>query len=96
MLTSVNRSLTNKVITCEASNTDLSLARHASVQLDLVLAPLDIAISQVGGGGPALLGQEVVFTCTVTGARPEPAIQWQGEVTRTEAEIEYKVSKVSA
>ena len=54
MLTSVNRSLTNKVITCEASNTDLSLARHASVQLDLVLAPLDIAISQVGGGGPAL------------------------------------------
>ena len=92
VLAAVNRSLVNKVITCEASNTELALPRHASVQLDLVLAPLDIAIT--GARGPVVRGEEVSLTCTVTGARPLPVITWLGEVTRTRAEVQYKVSDV--
>ena len=90
MLDSVNRSLVNKVITCEASNTDLALPRHASVQLDLVLAPLTIAIT--APEDPVMMGQEVSLRCSVTGARPVPTIQWLGEVTGARAEVEYKVS----
>ena len=81
------------MITCEASNTELALPRHASVQLDLVLAPLATAIR--GPETPVVLGQEVSLQCIVTGARPEPVIQWLGEVTSLQgAEVEYKVSDV--
>ena len=79
------------MITCEASNTELALPRHASVQLDLVLAPLVTAIR--GPEAPVVLGQEVSLQCIVTGARPVPVIQWLGEVTSLQgAEVEYKVS----
>ena len=90
VLASVNRTLVNKVITCEASNTDLALPRHASVQLDLVLAPLTITI--LAPEAPVMLGQEVSLQCIVTGARPVPVIQWMGEVTGTRGEVQYKVS----
>ena len=81
------------MITCEASNTELALPRHASVQLDLVLAPLAIAIR--GPEAPVVLGQEVSLQCVVTGARPVPVIQWLGEGTSLQgAEVEYKVSDV--
>ena len=46
-LSTVNRTLVNKVITCEASNTDLSLPLHISLQLDLVLAPVEVTISLI-------------------------------------------------
>ena len=78
------------MITCEASNTELALPRHASVQLDLVLPPLTIAIT--GPEAPVMMGQEVSLRCSVTGARPVPVITWLGEVTGARAEVEYKVS----
>jgi len=87
-LSSVNRTLVNKVITCEASNTDLSLPLHTSLQLDLVLAPVEVTISSPTNS--MILGQELTLTCTVVGARPIPNIVWEGDY-KTALEVQYKV-----
>ena len=87
-LSIVNRTLVNKVITCEASNTDLSLPLHISLQLDLVLAPVEVMISSPAN--TVILGQELTLTCTVVGARPIPNIVWEGDY-KTALEVQYKV-----
>ena len=91
-LSSVNRTLVNKVITCEASNTDLSLPLHTSLQLDLVLAPVEVTISSPTNS--MILGQELTLTCTVVGARPIPNIVWEGDY-KTAFEVQYKVRSIS-
>ena len=88
-IASVNRSLANSVITCEASNTDLSLPLHASVQLDMVLAPTSVNI--MVSTDIVSLGHQTLLTCQVSGARPEPRIVWQGQDILRHMDTSYQV-----
>ena len=76
------------MITCEASNTELSMPSHSSLQLDLILAPLSVDIS--ASSDPVHLGDLVTLTCSVTGARPVPDIHWIGDY-HTQKDTQYKV-----
>ena len=85
----VSRSLTNKVITCEASNTALVPPRHASLQLELVLAPDRLDLHS--GEEMIVLGKAVTLTCTARGARPLPTILWAAKHILSQEELRYQV-----
>ena len=56
-LASVPRALADKVVTCEAANTELGLPRHAALQLDLLTAPTHLNLScAVAGAAVAAPG----------------------------------------
>ena len=90
----VTRDLADKVVTCEASNTDLVLPRHASLQLELVLAPVRLEVTSSSGLESLLLGSSLRLSCRVWGARPAPSISWRGDFL-TQQETRYKVSSGS-
>ena len=87
---SVSRSLTNKVITCEASNTALVPPRRASLQLELVLTPDRLELHS-GEERIVVLGEVVTLTCTARGARPLPTILWLAKHIVSQEELRYQV-----
>ena len=88
-LPTVSRDLLNKVLTCEASNTDLSQPEHASLQLAVSLPPDRVEVT--AGQESLQLGRSLELTCRVWGGRPAPHIQWRGDFLSQE-ELRYKVS----
>ena len=94
-LASVSRALADKVVTCEAANTDLGLPRHAALQLDLVTAPTHVNLSCAVAGAAVAAdscaavvvseGAEAVLRCAVAGARPAPDITWRVGAEEAEA-----------
>ena len=103
-LASVYRALADKVVTCEAANTDLGLPRHAALQLDLVTAPTHVNLSCAVAGAAVAAdscaavvvseGAEAVLRCAVAGARPAPDITWRvgAEVAEAGDSEEFSVS----
>ena len=83
--------MTNKVITCEASNTALVPARHASLQLELLLAPDRLELE--AGQERLVLGEAVTLTCTARGARPLPTIIWAARHILSQEELRYRVRR---
>ena len=93
-LARVSRVLTNKVLTCQVSNTALVPPRHASLQLELVLAPERLEVESDEESLAVVLGQTVGLTCTARGARPLPTILWQGKHILSQEELRYQVGSV--
>ncbi|XP_076323521.1 protein turtle-like isoform X2 [Tachypleus tridentatus] len=62
------------VLTCQASNTNLSVPVFKSVTLDINLKPLEVRISTVTR--PLLAGQQVELVCQSSGSRPPARILW--------------------
>ena len=90
-LPTVTRDLLNKVLTCEASNTELSQPKHASLQLAVSLAPDRVEVTAAQES--LQLGRSLELTCRVWGGRPAPHIQWRGDFLSQE-EVRYKVSRL--
>ena len=103
-LASVPRALADKVVTCEAANTELGLPRHAALQLDLLTAPTHLNLSCAVAGAAVAAdscaavvvseGAEAVLRCAVAGARPAPDITWRvgAEVAGAGNSEEFSVS----
>ena len=98
-LASVHRALADKVVTCEAANTELGLPRHAALQLDLLTAPthLNLSCAVAADSCAAVVvseGAEAVLRCAVAGARPAPDITWRvgAEVAGAGDSEEFSVS----
>ena len=95
VLPSVGRSLTSKLLTCESSNTALAPPSHASLQLELLLAPdrLEVERGEEGRGRVLVLGEATTLTCTARGARPLPTITWAGKHILSQEELRYQVGR---
>lgn len=61
-------------LTCQASNTNLTVPVSSSVSLDLNLKPLDVRITTVQR--PLSAGMKAQLTCQSTGARPPAQLSW--------------------
>ena len=88
-LPSVDRSLSRSVLTCSASNTGLAPPRQASLQLELLLAPDRLEVE--AGEERLVLGQTGSLSCTARGARPLPAVIWEGRHILSQEELRYQV-----
>ncbi|XP_076325303.1 protein turtle-like isoform X2 [Tachypleus tridentatus] len=62
------------LLTCQASNTNLSLPISKSVTLDLNLKPLEVRISTLKR--PLSAGRKVELVCQSSGSRPPSRILW--------------------
>ena len=89
VLPSVGRSLTSKLLTCESSNTALAPPSHASLQLELLLAPDRLELQ--ADEERLVLGQAATLTCTARGARPLPTILWTAKHILSQEELRYQV-----
>ncbi|XP_066986853.1 nephrin-like isoform X2 [Macrobrachium rosenbergii] len=62
------------LLTCEASNNNLTLPTSCVVMVDMLLPPLSVTIR--GTKLPWVAGHEYAVECEVRGSRPQPAISW--------------------
>lgn len=74
-LPSLDRSDLDATLTCEASNSNLTMPVSTSVTIDLHMPPLSVHL--LGADQPLSAGKEVVLTCLVLGSRPPPVLTWQ-------------------
>ncbi|XP_046401513.1 nephrin isoform X2 [Ischnura elegans] len=86
-----DRSLHGAVITCRASNSNLTRPVAVDITIELYLKPLavlmtDRAGSREGGRGPLSAGRESTHRCEAWGSVPPAKITWllDGEVMRNE------------
>ena len=73
------------ILTCQASNSNLSLPVSTSVTLDLILPPTEVVI--LGAEEPLSAGKPHSLECRARGARPPPRLTWylgQTEVTASQ------------
>ncbi|GIX66753.1 uncharacterized protein CEXT_258641 [Caerostris extrusa] len=62
------------VLTCQASNNNITVPASTAVTLDLNLKPVDVRIDPTRQ--PLSAGQEYEFTCMAAGSRPPAVITW--------------------
>jgi len=62
------------VLSCQASNNNISVPASARVTIDMLFPPIDIAITTVRK--PLSAGQTYDFECESAGSRPEPTMTW--------------------
>ncbi|XP_037799658.1 nephrin-like, partial [Penaeus monodon] len=62
------------LLTCEASNNNLTIPTSVVVMVDMNLAPLSVEIR--GPEGPLVATREYQVMCEVTGSRPPPTVTW--------------------
>ncbi|XP_064099783.1 nephrin-like [Macrobrachium nipponense] len=62
------------LLTCEASNNNLTLPTSVVVMVDMLLPPLSVSIR--GTKLPWVGGHEYAVECEVRGSRPQPTISW--------------------
>ncbi|XP_046451494.1 nephrin-like isoform X1 [Daphnia pulex] len=74
-LPSLDRSDLDATLTCEASNSNLTMPVSTSVTIDLHMPPLSVQL--LGADQPLSAGKEVTLTCLVLGSRPPPVLTWQ-------------------
>ncbi|XP_064471652.1 hemicentin-2-like isoform X2 [Ornithodoros turicata] len=63
-----------KVLTCQASNTNLTVPRSSSVTINMNLRPLDVRITTLKR--PLSADRKVELSCQSSGGRPPPQITW--------------------
>ncbi|KAK8391044.1 hypothetical protein O3P69_017003 [Scylla paramamosain] len=64
------------VLTCEASNNNITSPVSLAVAIDMSLPPLSVSLSQVPEA-PLVAGRQYAAECEVVGARPPPAVTWR-------------------
>ncbi|XP_045127702.1 nephrin-like [Portunus trituberculatus] len=64
------------VLTCEASNNNITSPVSLAVAIDMSLPPLSVHLSQVPEA-PLVAGRQYTAECEVVGARPPPAVTWR-------------------
>ncbi|XP_042895827.1 protein turtle isoform X2 [Parasteatoda tepidariorum] len=62
------------VLTCQASNNNITVPASTAITLDLNLKPVDVRIDP--NRQPLSSGQEYEFTCIAAGSRPPAIITW--------------------
>ncbi|XP_068225626.1 neural cell adhesion molecule 2-like [Palaemon carinicauda] len=62
------------LLTCEASNNNITLPTSVVVMIDMLLPPLSVSIRETQM--PWVAGHEYAAECEVKGSRPQPTISW--------------------
>ncbi|XP_076325075.1 protein turtle homolog A-like [Tachypleus tridentatus] len=75
LINRLQRDFLMSVLTCEASNSNLSMPVSKSVTLDLNLKPLDVRITTLKT--PLSAGRQVELVCQSSGSRPPARIVWK-------------------
>ncbi|XP_043226115.1 nephrin-like isoform X2 [Amphibalanus amphitrite] len=70
----LDRSDLHRMVTCLASNTNLTAPATSSVMIDMNFAPLSVSI--LGKGEPLSAGRRYPLVCQCVGSRPPAAITW--------------------
>ncbi|XP_045132092.1 uncharacterized protein LOC123516607 isoform X3 [Portunus trituberculatus] len=73
-LPSLDRNYLYRVLTCQASNSNLSVPVAATVTLDMSFPPLDVRI--MGTRASLAEGQRYAIVCESSGSRPSATITW--------------------
>ncbi|XP_069165283.1 protein turtle [Procambarus clarkii] len=87
-----------RVITCRASNSNLTQASHASVTIDMSFPPLDVRI--LGTNTALQEGQHYSFKCESNGSRPPATLSWWMDgvmmsAARDQVSVEANVSRTT-
>ncbi|XP_050693474.1 nephrin-like [Eriocheir sinensis] len=71
-----------RLVTCEATNTNLTSPLSAAVMIDMNLEPLSVRL--LAPEEPLSYGREYELVCDVRGSRPPPTITWWKGTTRVQ------------
>lgn len=80
----------HSILTCQASNNNLSVPVSTSVKLDMHFGPVDVKM--IGRKDPVSAGRVYEFRCQAVGARPPPEITWWRGSTQLRENVTNRTS----
>lgn len=88
VIDSLNKNYLLSILTCQASNNNLTAPVTKSITIDLNLKPVDVSLRVVSK--PLIAGQSATFECSSHGSKPQATLHWLFQGTRHDTPLSCK------